>query len=158
MTVSTVQAAASAIQSNNMDKLSPIQQELLRRADSIYDGIAATVNKATTFAGEQIPDIAFQYVAWGRGYLTAYMIIALVLFVSGLWLAWRIGFFNSRKLRDDYQGDWHGARIMSCIGGIIIMGIGFIVMLNNLKEFIMVWFAPKIWLIQEIVHLVKQAT
>lgn len=41
--------------------LSPIQEELLKRADSIFDSIAKSVAQAKDFAVEQLPDIAIQY-------------------------------------------------------------------------------------------------
>lgn len=140
------------------ESLTPLQEELLRRADSIFDGISKTVNQAATFAGEQIPDIAYQYVAWGRGYLTAYVVIGAVILAIGMFLALRIGFFNSRKLKNDYSGDWHGARIVAVVLGSMVTAIGFIVVMHNLKELIMVWAAPKIWLINEIVMLVKRSS
>jgi hypothetical protein len=71
MPIPTVAAAASAASAPN--GLSPMQNELLRRADSIFDSISNTVSKASDLAiqggkavAEQIPDIAFQYIAYGR--------------------------------------------------------------------------------------------
>jgi hypothetical protein len=136
--------------------LSPIQTELLRRADSIFDSVAQTVNQAKDFAAEQIPDIALQYVSWGRGYLTAYMVIATILLIVGIYWLIRISILNSRNLPNDRYHEPHTVRILSGLGGGIMICASTITILINLKEFMMVWFAPKVWLITEIVKLVKQ--
>lgn len=46
------------------DKLSPIQEELLKRADSIFSSVATAVGQAKDIAVEQLPDIAYQYIAY----------------------------------------------------------------------------------------------
>jgi len=136
--------------------LSPIQTELLRRADSIFDSVAQTVNQAKDFAAEQIPDIALQYVSWGRGYLTAYMVIATILLIVGIYWLIRISILNSRNLPNDRDNEPHTVRIFAGLGGGIMILVSTITILVTLKEFMMVWFAPKVWLITEIVKLVKQ--
>ena len=64
--------------------LSPLQQELLTRADNIFSSISDVVGKTTTFAAEQIPDIALQYVAYGRVISTMTVVVGLTLLIIGL--------------------------------------------------------------------------
>ena len=135
--------------------LTPIQTELLRRADSIFDSLAKTVNQAKDFASEQIPDIAFQYVAWGRGYLTAYEVIGTILVIVGLWSVVRVSLMNSLKLPNDCR-DPHAVRFIAGFAGLGMTVAGAIITLRHLKEFMMVWVAPKVWLITEIVNLVRR--
>lgn len=137
------------------DKLTPLQQALLDRADNIMDSIATTVNKASAFAADQVPDIALQYVAFGRASLTTYMIIALMLLIIGLWLAVRVAIMNSRQYPEDSYS-WDDRRTGAMISGLAMSVMGVAVFLHNLNNFIMVWVAPKIWLINEISHLVKK--
>lgn len=137
------------------EALTPLQQQLLDRADSIMDSIATTVSKASTFAAEQVPDIALQYVAFGRATLSAYLAIAIVLFCVAFWLCIRVGIMNSR----DYPVDsysWDDRRIGATIFGGGLGVVSIITFLVNLNNFIMVWVAPKIWLINEIARLVKR--
>jgi hypothetical protein len=138
------------------DQLTPLQQQLLDRADSIMDSIATTVDKASTFAAEQVPDIALQYVAFGRASITAYMTISVIVFCVAFWMAVRIGVMNSRQYPVDTYGTWDERRVGAfVVGGL--MGIGSIIaFFVNLNHFIMVWVAPKIWLINEIARLVKR--
>ena len=46
------------------ESLSPMQAELLKRADDIFKSIGEAVTKASDIAAEQIPDIAMQYVTY----------------------------------------------------------------------------------------------
>lgn len=129
--------------------LSPLQQALLNRADEIMNAISAAAHSATDFAKEQLPDIAMQYVAYGRGYTTFVVVIGALLMIAGL-----VGFFryvigNAK----DYSED---GRIVVGIFTVISTFVGSIVLFTNISTFMMVWLAPKVWLIQEIVHMIKR--
>ena len=144
------QAAATA-----NDQLTPLQQQLLDRADSIMDSIATTVDKASTFAAEQVPDIALQYVAFGRASISAYMAISVVVFCIAFWMCIRIGVMNSREYPTNAYS-WDDRRMGAFIVGGGLGAISIATFLINLNNFIMVWVAPKIWLINEIARLVKR--
>lgn len=130
------------------EKLSPLQTELLSRADSIFASISSTVNKASDFAVEQIPEVALQYVAFGRVYLSLMVGVALVMLIVSMF-----GFiYSTIKYNASKTGEnWDFLAGVCLITAII----SCVVALVNTKELIMVWFAPKIWLMTEIVHLVK---
>jgi hypothetical protein len=136
------------------DKLSPLQEELLKRADSIFESIAKTVTEAKNFAVEQLPDIAFQYIAFYRALYTFEMIVFVLLMVIGLYLLINISIRNVFEYKDlEYETD-HRRFISGVAGGGMIL-VSFVVILNITKEFFMVWFAPKIFLIQTLVSLIK---
>lgn len=129
------------------ETLSPIQQELLSRADSIFASIGTAVGKATDFAAVQIPDIAIQYVAYGRAYSTITIIFSLVLLLLGLWL------FVGICVMDCTEDENH--RIGGFFVGMPLTVVGISLMAQHMSNFMMVWFAPKIWLITELVKLAK---
>ena len=66
--------------------LSPMQQELLNRADAVMASIGSAVNRGAEFVQGQVPEIALQYVAVGRASETALMVISIMVFMVGLWL------------------------------------------------------------------------
>lgn len=130
------------------DKLSPMQEQLLQRADSIFASISAGVAKASDFASEQIPDIAIQYVAFGRAYSTAVMVLCIVYLI-----AWTVSMYKLIKSENN-DSIIPVAILVAIFGGAA--SIATVIMLFvNMKSFFLVWFAPKIWLITEIVKLVK---
>lgn len=136
-------------------ELSPIQKELLGRADSIFGAISDAVSKASNFAAEQIPDIAMQYVAFGRAYHTSMIVGAIAIFLLGLYFIIFLTFKNSAKLPNDRWGQPHGGRFFFAMGGIGAVVTGVCGVGANLQNFLMVWFAPKIWLIQSMAKLIK---
>jgi hypothetical protein len=156
-------AASAAVAASAPDNgLSPIQNEVLKRADAILDSIGSAVSKASDLAmqggravAEQIPDVAFQYVAYGRVLATAYILLGIAFMTVGIWLARKYGFMNVQKAKNTGAG-WADSRIASIVVGVISTLVGFIITLVNLKSFVLVWFAPKVWLLLEIVELVKQ--
>jgi hypothetical protein len=132
-------------------KLSPMQEQLLQRADAIFSSISNTVAKATDFAGEQIPDIALQYVMFGRMYSTA-LVLGSIVFIIG----YMIFLYKNRKsLNEDDGHTLPPLLIITTVFGLAGSMIASLVALMSFKEFVLVWAAPKIWLITEIVKLVK---
>lgn len=140
--------------STNTETLTPLQAELLSRADSIFDSIGKSVEKASTFASEQIPDIAMQYVAFGRASSSVFLAICFLMFIVGSWLLIRVAVMNSRKYPESWALD--DRRVGAALAGAPLMIVSFIAMIISLNSFLMVWFAPKVWLINELAHLVKK--
>ena len=122
------------------DKLSPIQQELLMRADSIFKALGEAATKAYDVAGTQIPDMALQYVMYGRAYLTTTMLLGL------------LALYASYKATIKWFYVSEGLVVVPA--GIVTM-VSLYVLAFIANSFFLVWFAPKIWLIKELVHLVK---
>jgi len=141
------------------ETLSPMQQELLNRADEIFKSIGSAVSTATEFGKEQIPDVAYQYIAFSRAYLSIMEAIAFLIFIIGMWLVVNVAIRDSRKLgADKWDMEWAGSRIVACFFGGFIAFISIIIFLSKLKSLMMVWFAPKIFLIQGIADLAKGLT
>jgi hypothetical protein len=137
------------------ETLSPMQAELLKRADSIFEGISSTVATGVDFAKEQVPDIAYQFITYSRVYLSVMMVITLIIFGISLWGCVGIGFRNTFKIANDRGGNWEAPRVFAMLGGFVLAVISGISALQQIKLLTLVWLAPKIFLIQEIVHLVK---
>lgn len=135
--------------------LSPMQQELLNRADAIMASIGSAVNRGAEFVQGQVPDIALQYVAFGRVYETVIMAISIMVFMVGLWLVVNVACRNTCKFKDDVVGCWHNYRLVGLLLGIFPLSYGLSEISANLKSFILVWFAPKVWLLIEISKLIR---
>jgi len=136
------------------DKLSPMQQEMINRADAIFASVGDVVSKAVEFGKEQIPDIAMQYVLFHRVYSTSIIVGSCFLLLLGLWLIINVAVRNTFKFPENmYIWDGSRAAAMSC--GIIISVPSIITIFLQFKGFLLVWFAPKIFLIQSLVGLAK---
>lgn len=137
------------------EKLSPIQQELLSRADSIFDSIAKAANSTIDFAKEQLPDIALQYVTFYRVYYTLIVAVALIGIVVGLYSWFRVAIFDSFKTQNENYSTWSDFRTFTCTIGILMIVSSSVTLLLITKDALLVWFAPKIFIIQSITDLIK---
>lgn len=160
------QAAEQAASVAQASGLSPMQQELLNRADAIFASIGAAVSKASDAAiaaggavAREVPDIAFQYIAFGRAYNAVIMAVAFALIVMCYHLFFRVGMknaYNIDDVRSYYGPQWGGRRIFYAIMGAASGVVGGIVFLVNIKDTVMVWAAPKVWLMLEMVELIRK--
>lgn len=150
----TAQAVASA--ASSASNLSPMQTELLNRADAIFSAVAAGVQKAGAFVADQVPDIAYQYVAFGRAYNTLWLLVGIALIIFGIWAAVKFGVNNHYQLpNSSYANEPHGFRILAVAFGCFGVVFGFMMFAVNVKDALMVWFAPKVWLLLELANLIK---
>lgn len=134
-----------------MSELSPIQKELLDRADSIFKSIADTVNTGVEFAKDQIPDIAYQYIAMERVYLTSVVAMIILVFIVSTYATWKFTFKNCMNIKG-YDAE---SRYFVIVPWLLMTVLCVIAFANTFKSFVMVWFAPKIFIITNIVTLIK---
>ena len=73
----------------------------------ILTAIQSAVGKSADFALEQLPDIAQQYVLYGRVWSTIAVLVSLAFLVTAVWAALRFGYLSKKT---DYDGDWTEGR------------------------------------------------
>lgn len=117
-----------------------MQQEMLSRADAIFSYVGETVAKATDFASQQVPDIATQFILYSRATSTVGMVLGL----SGLFAT----VYGTYKM---FKHDVENASPMMTIP---LLGAGTLIV-TNWTTFFMSWFAPKLFILLELVKLVK---
>lgn len=140
--------------------MNEVAQELLKRADVIGAWLSGAVTKTADFATAQAIDIAMQYVLYGRLFYTFVIITSIVAFVVSLWFFFVKGVNNTSaivSLPGRYSdGDWLAERIVAFFGGGSLTVTAFLICTMNFKEFLMVWAAPKVWLMIQLAELAKQ--
>lgn len=157
-----------------------MKDELQTKLVEILTSIQNAAGKAGDFAMTQLPDIAQQYVAYGRAYTVAFAIVGLAIFCLGFWAmhlvnkrvraadkrfeedlaAWRHRkeeetkragyFYESEPYRHRYFESMDVAPIQYAP-----FLIGAVIFFLNLSGLLLVWFAPKVWLLKEIATLLK---
>ena len=118
-----------------------MDKELQGKLVEILSSIQSATGKAADFAVEQLPDIAQSYVAYGRATTTAAVVFGVL---SCAWALWAI-----RKSEDGRNEDIY------VIGGMAATVVGMVAVLTNFSAMLLVWFAPKVWLLKEIGRLLK---
>ena len=120
-----------------------MKNELSTKLVEVIGSIQTGVAKASDFAVEQLPDIAQQYIMFGRvgetSYFAAYIILATITI--------RISVIKFKKM-NSYYFPWP---VFLFFGGILSMISAFF----TLQSVVMVWFAPKIYLIKGLAGLLK---
>jgi len=132
-----------------------MKDELQTKLVEILTAIQSATGKAADFAMDQLPDIAQQYVVYGRA-VTVISSVALIIFASACFYAaswafknpWNISPYSFEK--DRKRSDSNTALIFF---GYVIGA--FALFLSVATFDYLVWFAPKVWLIKELAMLVK---
>ena len=140
--------------------MNEIAQELLKRADVIGAWLSGAVTKTADFATTQAIDIALQYVMYGRLLYTFVILTSLISLILSSWFFFVKGVNNTKAVVNApgrcIDGNWLAERIVATFGGGFLAVVSFIVCAVNVKEFLMVWAAPKVWLMIQLAELAKQ--
>ena len=129
-----------------------MNEELQSKLVEVLTGISEGVAQAKDFAVEQLPDVAQQYIMFGMVWETTAFVILTLLMLPSLRLAW-VGFKTMTAINADYCDENKGFTFL-LLGGIASLFLGFMAMVQ-LKALLLVWFAPKLYLLQGIAELVK---
>lgn len=122
-----------------MDK-NQLQEKLVE----ILTSIQTAAGKASDFALEQLPDITQSYVMYGRVYNTFIITLSIVLIFILFYGAFRI----NKNLNSYDKGAPFGI-------AFLISVIPSLLFISYLSNFLLVWFAPKVWLLKEIASLLR---
>lgn len=134
-----------------MTTTTELQAQLLAQASNVIDA----VSKAASAAAAELPEIATQYVMYGQAMSSIYVGVGLVMLLVGLYVFIGMGLLNCKNFPAKSYGGWSDARAGSTMAGAFVSFIGIMALVTNLPTFVLVWFAPKIWLIKEIGSLLK---
>jgi len=139
----------------SVESLTPLQTELLNKADVILGYVGNTVNAAVEFTKEHVPDIAYQFITFNRVYLSFIELASAIVFGISLWLVINVAARNTRGCGENCYGGWDEVRTAAFIVGYLLGVFSFLVFAINLKSFLLVWFAPKLFLIVSLSQLLK---
>lgn len=132
-----------------------MKDELQGKLVEVLDSIQAATAKAGDFAISQLPDIAQQYVMYGR-VRSAIGAIVFLLLAGALLLVARWAYKNPWNTspfswdRDKKRSDSNEMAMV--VPPIIAVGI---VITTVLSFDYLVWLAPKVWLIKELATLIR---
>ena len=120
-----------------------MNEQLQSKLVEVLAGIQAATKAAGDFAMEQLPDIAQSYVMYGRAMHTTGIVVGLLMFAVLLW-------FLPRAIRGMEDADVWPVPVYMV--GVPVAGI---VLMVNFGPAMLVWFAPKVWLLQQLASLIK---
>jgi hypothetical protein len=148
-----------------------MKEELQGKLVEILTSIQTAAGKASDFAMEQLPDIAQSYIAYGRALTLVYFALGLLVFLGGFVFLWK-----ANQMQKDGDAKYEKAMesmnsrnssVYSTVRSSYPEGsdinflapfpfaIGLLVMGANMSQMLMVWFAPKVWLLKEIATMLR---
>jgi hypothetical protein len=130
----------------------PLNEQLQGKLVEIITSIQETTRAAGTFAMEQLPDIAQQYVTYGRVFGTVESIVCMTALAALIYVTFRFGYFSKTP---DEHGYWPAQRGGVVMAGSLSMLVAFVLTMCSLQSTLLVWFAPKVWLLKQLASLIK---
>ncbi len=124
-----------------------MKEELQNKLVEVLTSMQSAVTKAGDFAAEQLPDIAQQYIAYGRIVEVPFAIFGWLTFAGFILMSWRL-FKHAAEAGDEDSG-FMG--IFSLVG----TGLAGLFAMTQSRDAILVYVAPKVWLLKEIAQLIK---
>lgn len=127
-----------------------MKDELQPKLVEILTAIQTGVSKGADFALEQLPDIAQQYLLYGKVLAITSTLGWLAVVVGSFWITCKFGFFSKKT---DADGDWDDLRTAVVIFGSVVSVFSVPGFLYSLHNLLLVSFAPKVWLLKEVAGL-----
>lgn len=132
-----------------------MDEQLQNKLVEILEGIQTATRSAGDFALEQLPHIATQYVMYGR-VKTAAITALMLLAATVLFAIFRWAYKNPWNTSTSYfEKDAKRSESNYFVMGVTC-GFGSLSALIGVLNFdLLVWIAPKVWLLKELASLVK---
>ena len=120
-----------------------MNNELQGKMVEILTNIQLATAKASDFAMEQLPELAQSYVMYGQVSSLMYFVATLAAFALATWGTIRLYKWLDADDKPLIVFPW-----------LLVVGIGT-VMLSMLQNVLLVWLAPKMWLLIKLTAMVK---
>lgn len=129
-----------------------MKEELQLKLVEILTQIQNAVSAGTSFAMEQLPDIAQQYVLYARVESTFYSLVWMIISILSAYYGYKA--WASPWMKEGYHSEII-ADSCDFLRGFLpfISALAFIISILCFN--FLVWFAPKVWLLKEIAKLIK---
>lgn len=128
-----------------------MKEELQLKLVEILTQIQSAVSTGASFAMEQLPDIAQQYVLYARVESTFLSLIWMIISILSAYYGYKAW------ASPWYKEDYYKITADSCdfLRGFLPFSSAFAFAMSILCFNFLVWFAPKVWLLKEIAKLIK---
>lgn len=129
-----------------------MKEELQGKLVEILTSIQTAAGKASDFAMAELPDIAQSYIVYGRASSVIGILVGLIMIAAAAWGAHLI--IKANKGAKAYE-EPIGLNVFGGLGLTFIGAMGGFTALFSLQSALLVWFAPKVWLLKEIAGMLK---
>ena len=124
-----------------------MKNELEPKLVEVIGQLQGAVMKASDFAIQQLPDVVQSYILYGR----ISSLFTLMFEIAILYGCWRL--YKLPVKESSYGGGGEAVILKTMFSGTV-GGITLFFALFSIQETVLVWAAPKIWLIKELGKLI----
>ena len=125
-----------------------MKNELEPKLVEVIGQLQGAVMKASDFAIQQLPDVVQSYILYGR-ISNLFILMSELAVLYGCWRLYKLPVEESC-----YGGDEVAVILKTMFSGTV-GGITLYFALFSIQETVLVWAAPKIWLIKELGKLIS---
>ena len=123
-----------------------MKNELEPKLVEVIGQLQGAVMKASDFAIQQLPDVVQSYILYGRIRSLLTLMVELVI-LYGCWRLYKL------PVKESYYGGDEAVILKTTFSGVVGVVTLFFT-LFSIQETVLVWAAPKIWLIKELGKLI----
>ena len=123
-----------------------MKNELEPKLVEVIGQLQGAVMKASDFAIQQLPDVVQSYILYGR-INNLFILMFEIAILYGCWRLYKL------PVKESYYGGGEAALLKTMFSGTV-GGITLFFALFSIQETVLVWAAPKIWLIKELGKLI----
>lgn len=129
-----------------------MKEELQLKLVEIINHIISGVSAAKDFTLSELPDVVTTFMAFSRAWETFNWLALAVAFGCALYVAIAKGYKSDKKDRYGSTADSAIAAMIVGTAASTLLGVSLIV---QTKYLLLVWLAPKVYLIQTIAQMIK---
>lgn len=128
-----------------------MKEQLQQAVQKLIDKGVSGIESGVDFLQQEIPDYVMQLLMWHGVY--NFILMAISIFGLLLWVVIEVKLFKKLETMDLSEQDWifgHGML------GSIVRIVPFVIVCANMNlEWLKIWIAPKVWLVEYAASLVK---
>lgn len=116
--------------------------------------ILTSIQQSTGAALEQLPELAQSYVLYGRIKYAVMIVLALAALAGVAGLV-RFGISERKRAEDDRDHGFCSDGFCYFFPAFLIGFVALIMLITATSNGLLIWFAPKVWLLQEFTRMVR---
>jgi hypothetical protein len=124
----------------------------------ILNSLHQAVSKTSDFALDQLPDVVNSYLLYARVWESFSLATLIFSFTTGFYLLVKKVITNDKWVQKDYHAIslvWPSERVAIFVVGSTTLSVLLLVILATVRDFFLVWLAPKVYLLMAISNLIK---
>ena len=131
--------------------------------DELTKQLSAMLDNSQKFVVDQVPDVLQQFILWSRIHFTVVTAIGAITAIVTSFILWRILHIPKDQELNWVQKEWRKTHGEDCPFAVVVLVVDLLITIASIivtfvagYYAILVWFAPKVYLIIYAASLIKK--